>query len=186
MNTLKLEFLLRIIEVLAAIVIATFAVLGFLQPVGSKFPNWAWMTLGISGILVIGIAARMLFQMVRPMALIRSYVEPFDAKLTYSPKFRIELRNDSGHCLDVETSKWLEGKPLIHNMPHQTWQVYRDNKWTPSPTGEARLHVHNGELARTWLQFKGMRQDEVENARRHRWLGKLEVSASGRRFKIKV
>jgi hypothetical protein len=186
MGSHKLEFILHLIEVLAAIVIATFTVLIFLLPTGSKFPQWTWIVLGVAAFVVFGIGARVLFQMLRPMTLIRSYVEPLDANLDFSPKFRVELRNDSGHCLDVTTSKWIEGQPLVHNMPHKTWQVFRDGTWTPSPVGEMSIHVHPGELVRTWMQFKGMNQNQVENARTNKWLGRLEVSASGKRFKLKL
>lgn len=186
MSSHKLEVLLRIVDVLAGIVIATFAVVGYLNPSGSRFPDWAWTVLIVAGLAVFAIGGRLMFRSWRLMTFIRSYVEPFDAKLDFSPKLRVELRNDSGRCVDIETSKWIEGRPLRHNSPRQTWQVYREDKWIPSPVGEAKLHAYAGEAVRTWMVFQGMSETELENARHNKWLGRLEVLANGKCFKVKL
>lgn len=185
MSSPRLDLALHLIEVLAAIVIATFAVVGFFQPAG-HFPRWAWTVLVIGGLAVLTIGARLIYQAWRPVSFIRSYVEPFDTKLMFSPKFRVELRNDSGRCIDIETSKWLEGQPLSHNSPRQTWQVYRAGKWIPSPEGDVKVHAHAGELVRTWMIFKDMSENEVENGRRNRRLGKLEVLVNDHRLQFKL
>jgi hypothetical protein len=186
MSSRTLEVLLRIVEVLGTIVIATFAVLAFLRPSGTPVPTWAWRVLILAGLAVLAIGGRLIFHSWRPMTFLKSCVEPYDPKLEFSPKLRVELRNDSRRCVDIETSRWIEGKPLRHNSPWKTWQVYREGKWTPSPAGEAKLHAHPGEKVRTWMVFKGMSESELENARSNKWLGKLEIAANGRRFKIKL
>jgi hypothetical protein len=48
------------------------------------------------------------------------------------------------------------------------------------------VHAHAGELVRTWMIFKDMSENEVENGRRNRRLGKLEVLVNDHRLQFKL
>jgi hypothetical protein len=179
----KLDVPLHLIEVVAAVVIATFTVVGILQPPGSRIPNWAWIIPGVAAVVVFVVGANLLYRAWHPVAFIKSYVEPPTNPLPdFDPKVRLEFRNTSASCLDIETFQWSAGKRGLttrHNSPRAAWQTYENEKWQPSPNGLARIHVRPGQEFRTWVVFDpALSRTDLEKRRLASSLGKLGIQAN--------
>jgi len=179
------------IQTIAAIVTTIFAVLGYYGTPGHPWPTWALATMILSAVAVGVPAIASLRRNLVPITFVKSYVEPpTNPPPNFDPKVRLEFRNRSGSCVDVETSRWLEGKhglTLRHNSPRASWQVYEDGKWEPSPNGLYRIHVHPGEEFRTWVVFDpGLSRADLEKRRAKSMLGKLEVLVGIRTLRFKT
>lgn len=86
-------------------------------------------------------------------------VEHTEPQYTFSPKVRIEMRNDGESCLNVTTSRWIPGRkgvPAHEKLPSGTWQVSSaDRKWSPEVDGADTAHLRPAEKFRTWIAFQG-------------------------------
>jgi hypothetical protein len=183
-----------IVQTVAGIAAAVFALVSYLHPEQHTIPRWASLVILAVGLSFLLFAVNPLRRAWKPVRRVRIYVEQIDAaaaaKITFKPKVRMVFRNDSDRCIDVETGGWQErtdGIPLRPSQPNSTWQTYNGKVWTPSPTGESQLHVRPGVLFRIWLVF-GANLSEADLQRRitEKHLGTLELRVGKRVLKFKA
>ncbi len=183
-----------IVQSITGIAAAVFALVGYLQPQQHTFPRWARALCILVGGVILVLGIRPLLHAYYPIRLLRVHVEEINPATvpqpTFKPKVRMELRNDSERCLDIEMQGWEERKdgiPLRSNQPHTTWQEFDGKVWTPSPNAVAELHVRPGVRFRTWLVFDvNLGEADLKQRISKKQLGTLAILASGRILKVKT
>jgi hypothetical protein len=194
MNRDNLSFFASIVQALVGIYCAVLATVALTasdnqKPLTGLSGRLKYGLLFLGGAILLSGAVAW-WRRIKPIVFIRKYVEPFDPSLGFSPKVRVEFRNRSGRCLDIQTSRWVAGKnglPERTNQPNATWQIYRNDQWAPSPYGESRIHVQNAEKFRTWLSFAAnFSEADLQTRMQSGTLGTLEILYGGRTKKFRL
>jgi hypothetical protein len=82
----------------------------------------------------------------------RRYAMPEDTA-TYKPKVWVQIRNDSGACVEIRHLGWTPsplGIQLKFGPP--SMQLKIGKSWCPKEEGVEHLHVPSGETFRVWVQ----------------------------------
>ena len=179
-----LKMVLEIVTTVSGLVASVAGVLAYLRPPEpgsvlsiSRVLKPSLIVVGVSLLLYALLALR--HRYVLPFKILGVSVEHTDPKYVYRPKLRIEMRNDTGSCVNVETAGWIEGRkgiPEDRRKPRGTWQIFENNAWQPDVNGLVKAHVQPDQRFRTWIAFEGNpTDDEVERRLRQKLLGTLEL-----------